>query len=256
MTPEGEADVTTDALLGGAVQLKQPARGHRAGTDAVLLAALAGIGDGEEVADLGSASGAVGLMIAARVPSARVVLAERDPALTDLARENVRLNGWADRIRVARIDAFAPSGWAGAGLAAGAADVVVTNPPFFEGGEPVSPDSRRRDAHVMSGGGSLARWVEAADRLLRPRGRLVLVHRADALRACLDALGTAFGAVDLTPIYPRAGKPASRIVIAARKGGRSPARIRPALILHTETGSFTEEAARLHVDPRGPGFDA
>ena len=35
-----------DAILGGRLRLRQPARGHRAGTDAVLLAAAIGLTEG------------------------------------------------------------------------------------------------------------------------------------------------------------------------------------------------------------------
>jgi hypothetical protein len=59
-------ETTDDSLLGGRVGLTQPARGHRAGTDAVLLAASAPVRAGEMVVDVGAASGAVGLMVAAR----------------------------------------------------------------------------------------------------------------------------------------------------------------------------------------------
>src|SRR3712207_6087045 len=88
--PAGAA-LTEDALLGGRVRLLQPRRGHRAGTDAVLLAAAVSPGDGERVVDLGAATGAVGLMIAAR-SNADLVFVDRDPVLLALCRDNLRLN--------------------------------------------------------------------------------------------------------------------------------------------------------------------
>ena len=59
-------ETTDDTLLNGKVALRQPARGHRAGTDAVLLAAASGIASGDRVLDIGAATGAVGLMAATR----------------------------------------------------------------------------------------------------------------------------------------------------------------------------------------------
>ncbi|MFN3482098.1 MAG: methyltransferase, partial [Rhabdaerophilum calidifontis] len=75
--------VTEDRLFGGRLLLLQPARGHRAGTDAVLLAA-ATPPDAARIADLGAASGIVGLRAAQIAPAARVLLVERDPALVAL----------------------------------------------------------------------------------------------------------------------------------------------------------------------------
>lgn len=239
-----------DALLGGRVRLLQPRSGHRAGTDAVLVAMLAGPGPGGGVVDLGSASGAVGLMLATSLPDARVVLVERDPTLVALARESIALNGLAGRVGVAACDVFGPpaawrAAWPEAILPLGTAGLVVSNPPFFEAeASRASPDPGRRSAHVMAGGG-LAEWVRAASRLLRPGGRLVMIHRADALAACLAAL-RGFGAIVLRPVHPRAGADASRIVLSACKGARTPLVIRPPLVLHGPDGRFTPEADALH----------
>lgn len=244
MSPDPE--VTEDGLLGGLVRLRQRRDGHRAGTDAVLLAGLAEAREGEHVVDLGAASGAVGLMLAARLPTLRVTLVERDPDQAALARENAALNGWADRVAVQVLDAFAPqTSWP----SLAPADLVVTNPPFFEtgAGRRVSPDPRRASAHVMAGG-TLQRWLAAAARLLTPRGRLVVIHRADALESCLAALHPHFGSPVVLPIQPRSDRAATRLLVRARRGGRAPLTLLPPLVLHGEDGRFTAEAARLH-DP-------
>lgn len=239
-------EVTRDALLGGTVALLQPRRGHRAGTDAVLLARLCGARDGERVADLGSASGAVGLMIAADRPGARLLFVERDPALVDLCRRNIALNGLAGRARVAEADVFAPAAARReAGLASGSADLVVTNPPFLGPHVRGSPDAGRRAAHVMSGG-DLAEWLGVAHDLLRARGRLCLIHRADQTGACLHALSRGFGSLVLVPVQPAENRDATRIVVSAVKGGRAALVLRPALVLHGPHGRFSAEAEALH----------
>lgn len=233
-------DVTDDALLDGRVRLLQPRRGHRAGTDAVLLAALADARPGERVVDLGSASGAVGLMIAARVAGTALDLLERQPDLVALARENIARNGLTERARACVFDAFAPAGGQG-----GAADLVVTNPPWFDGAARASPDPGRRAAHHLDGG-DLRTWCAAAAALLRPRGRLWLIHRAESLAELLAALDPVFGTIVVRPVQPKAGSDATRIVVSAVKGGRAPLRLASALVLHEEDGAFTPEAARLH----------
>src|ERR687890_1803475 len=137
-------EVSEDTLLDGRVRLKQLTRGHRAGTDAVLLAAAATPRPGDTVADVGAATGAVGLMIAARVPDVRLVFVERTPTLVALCRENVALNGLEDRARVIVADVLAP------GLPdvpRGEADLVATNPPFLDAAR------SRRSPHGGGGGG-------------------------------------------------------------------------------------------------------
>src|SRR5690349_18762620 len=95
------ADITEDALLDGRVRLLQRARGHRAGTDAVLLAAAAPVGPDDVVVDAGAATGAVGLMAAAREKNVRFVFVERDPELAELCRRNCDDNGVQGQVIVA-----------------------------------------------------------------------------------------------------------------------------------------------------------
>lgn len=85
--PAGSAaNATRDAFLGGLVELLQPARGtgHRAGLDAVYLAAAVDPSAQGHVLDLGSGSGAAGFCLAARVPGVRVSLVDRTPARSPL----------------------------------------------------------------------------------------------------------------------------------------------------------------------------
>lgn len=240
-------DVTEDAMLDGRVRLVQPRRGHRAGSDAVLLAAACGEADGETVADFGAGVGAVGLMVAARHPSCRGVLVENDPALAALARRNVALNGLADRFKVCEADILAPASIRRqAGLEAGSAGLVVTNPPFWPAGRVrTSPDAGRRAAHVMADE-ALDGWVRAAADVLAPGGRLVLIHRVDGLAGLLATLAGRFGDIAVRPVHPRCDRPAVRLLVAARKGSRAPLRLMPGFVLNGPDGRFTPEADAVH----------
>lgn len=89
---------TDDHLFTGTLRLRQPARGHRAGTDAVLLAAACPAG-ARRIVDLGSGVGAVGLRAAQVEPAAEVCLVDREAVLLDLANANTAANGLAARCR-------------------------------------------------------------------------------------------------------------------------------------------------------------
>ena len=62
-----EAEFTEDAFLGGQLRLRQPKSGHRAGHDAMLLAAATAARPGDRVVDFGAGVGAAGLAVASRV---------------------------------------------------------------------------------------------------------------------------------------------------------------------------------------------
>jgi tRNA1(Val) A37 N6-methylase TrmN6 len=244
--PEASAVFSDDALLNGRVRLLQPRGGHRAGSDAVLLAAAVEPLETGTVVDLGAGSGAVGLMIAARSRTT-IVFVEKDPVLAEMCRRNVDRNGLRDRARIIEADILAPASERRRhGLLAASADVVVTNPPYLEEGRSrSSPDAVRAKAHQLPEGG-IERWVRVCADLLKPKGRLTLIHRADRLADCLSYLERGFGAIAVKAIHPRADEPASRIVITAVKGSRAPMLLAPPLILHERHGRFTAEAEAIH----------
>ena len=236
-----------DAWLGGRLRLRQPARGaHRAGTDAVLLASLVRPVPGLTICDVGAATGAVGLAVAQRAPDCRVILVERDPDLAGLARENVALNGLESRAAVVVADVLAGGAERrAAGLVADLADLVLTNPPYFEAGRHrASPIAGKASAHTFTTHG-LERWLRTCVELLRPRGQLGMIHRADALPDCLDSLKGRFGAVAVRPVQARAGEPAIRVLISAVKGSRAPFTLLSPIVLHAADGSATPFAASL-----------
>jgi len=229
-----------DAVLGGRLILRQPFSGHRVGHDAILLAAAVSAHAGEQAIDLGAGVGAAGLALAQRIEGLNVTLVEIDPMLATLARDNAERNGLAARVRAVCLDIGASAAaFAAAGLATGAADCVLMNPPFNAQTNP-SPEPSRRLAYAATHG-ALRQWVDTASRLLRPSGPLTLIWRADGIAEVLAALDSGFGAASLLPIYGKPGSPAIRILVRAIKGSRAPLRLLPGLLLADASGKPTAE---------------
>jgi tRNA1(Val) A37 N6-methylase TrmN6 len=236
------AEMSEDAVLGGRLVLRQPLDGHRVGHDAILLAAATSARAGEHVIDLGAGVGATGLAVARRIEGVAVTLVEIDPVLAALAGENAARNGLAERVRTVCLDVAAPAAaFTAAGLAPGAADRVLMNPPFNAPQQQPSPDPGRRLAHSASRD-TLDQWVGAAARLLRPAGVITLIWRADALASLLAALAAGFGAVTLLPIHPKPGAPAIRVLARTVKASRAPLSLLPGFILADAAGRPTAQA--------------
>ena len=237
---------TADRLLGGRLSLVQRSTGHRAGTDAIVLAAAAGILDGDRFVDVGAGVGTVGLAMALRCAGATGILLEADPTAATLARENCARNGLDGRVRVVEADLFDKPLPRPADLAFESASLVVGNPPFYLSGEVrSSPDAGRALAHNLDSR-SHGDWVRAMLALLAPKGRFVIIHRPEALPALLEACLGRLGAVVVRPIQARRGRDAVRILLGGTKGSRAPFRIAPAFVLHEADGSFTPEAEAVH----------
>src|SRR3981189_3426531 len=88
--PAGE--FTEDAFLGGRLRLRQPRSGHRAGHDAMLLAAATSARSSDRVGDFRARVCAAGLAVAKRVAGLKLVLVEIDEKLAGLAQENAVSN--------------------------------------------------------------------------------------------------------------------------------------------------------------------
>jgi len=241
--------VTEDAVLGGRLRLRQPRRGHRVGHDAMLLAAACPARTGDKAVDLGAGVGAAGLALAARVSDTMVTLVEVDPQLAALADENARLNRMAGRVRAVALDAAAPArAFSAAGLAADSVARVLMNPPFNDPDrQRSSPDAARRLAHAAPRS-VLGPWIKTAARLLRARGTLTLIWRADGLADVLAALAPAFGAVAVVPVHPAPDRPAIRILATAVKASRAPLVLLPPLVLADASGRPTAAAEAVLRD--------
>jgi tRNA1(Val) A37 N6-methylase TrmN6 len=239
-------ETTEDAVLGGRLRLRQPARGHRVGHDAILLAAASPARAGERVVELGAGVGAAGLALAARVDGVKVTLVEIDPDLAALANENAERNTLAARVSAVSLDVAAPArSFAVAGLGPESVARVLMNPPFNDPRRHrASPEPRRRLAHAGSRA-ALAVWVKVAARLLRARGTLSLIWRADALADILGALPPAFGGACVLPVHGKPGEAAIRVLVRATKGSRAPLAILPGLILNDLAGHPTPEAEAI-----------
>ncbi len=215
--------LTRDAFLGGKLHLWQPARGFRAATDPVLLAAACPARPGDAVLDLGTGGGAAALCLAARVPGLVLTGLELQPSYADLARRNAAENGIALEVVTGDLAQMPPP-------LRRAFDQAIANPPYYPRNGTASPDAGR--ALALQGDLPIAAWIDAAARRLRPGGWLTMIFATDVLGEVLAALPPRLGSASLLPLAPREGRPALRLLLRARKGGRGALRLLPPLVLH------------------------
>lgn len=231
---------SVDRFLGGRVTLIQPVEGHRAGLDATLVQAAVPPDAKGHAIDLGAGTGAIAFALAARVPAIEVTAVERDTRLVALGCEALRL---ADNAHFAgRVSFVASDVSEVAGQISRKADWVLMNPPFDDAARMrPSPKPSRRAAHSAADA-LLQDWIDVAAHLLKPGGRLALIHRPADIARIAEALAGRFGDVRVLPVHPAADRPAIRIVVQARLARRAPLTLLPGLILHQAGGAWTREA--------------
>ena len=240
---------TEDRLLGGRVRLRQPKEGYRVAIDPVFLAGAVAAEPRQVVLDVGCGTGAAMLCLAARVPEVRVVGLETQRDLVRLAGDNVILNGMEARASVMIGDLLQPP----PRLSPGAFDHVMSNPPFNERGGSVAPPALGKAAATIEGEADLAAWVRFSLAMVRSKGTVTFIHRADRIDALLGQIAGRAGEVIIFPLWPAQGRPASRVLVRIRKQTVAPARLAPGLVLHEPDGRLT--AAAEAVLREGSGLE-
>jgi len=221
-------EVTEDALLGGRMRIRQPARGYRVNVDTLLLAAAVEAGEGMRLMEAGCGVGAAIIAVAVRNENISLLGVERETNIAEIARENVALNAMTQRIEIATGDALDRR------ANYGVFDGVFLNPPFDAGGDGVGPDPTRIHAYITEA--TVDAWIAALADRLKGGAALTLIHRAAKLPEILSAIEGRLGGTEIIPIRPNAGEPAKRAIVRARKGSRAPLRLLRGLDLHDAAG--------------------
>ena len=249
-----KSDETIEDLQRDGLRLIQKKHGFRFGSDSVLLAAYAAslfrAPDRRRflLADLGAGCGAVTILLAARFNSARIIGLEKDPASFSALQRNVFLNDLGDRVFPVQLDLrfLEEKKWPLLDLPPAACDLVVGNPPYLKPGQALptaEPSSAREEIDLP-----LASFMHAAARLLKAKGRLVLVQRPHRLADVLEALaGAGLTAKSLRFIHPLPGRaPHAFLLSALREGKPGGLKVEAPLVLAEQAGVPSREISDLY----------
>lgn len=184
----------------------------------------------------------IGLLVASRHPTVRVVGVEINADLARHAGINARANALEGRCGFVRGDLREAPRF----LPPGHFHRVVANPPFRSpGAGAASPDPARAGAR-QERTFSLADLTRVSAALLRHGGTLDLVHLAERLPEIFTGLvadGLAPKVLQL--VAPLPGSPPRLCLVSAIKGARPGLRIMPQLVVHERPGRYTREMSAL-----------
>ena len=226
----------------GGLNLRQPERGYRYSIDPFLLADFCKSRRSERILDLGTGVGVVGLLLASRHPSVRVIGIEIQPDLAGYAAENARANALDGRFRVIRGDLREAPRF----LPPEHFHRVVANPPYRRPGAGAPPADAGRAGARQELTFTLEDLVKTAAALLRYGGTLCVIHLAERLPELFRTLN----ASGLEPktmrlAAPYAAAPPRLCLVSAVKGGRPGLRALPQLVLHEPGGRYSGEVAAV-----------
>ena len=213
------------------------------GMDAVLLSGWARAGKGDRVLDLGTGTGIIPILMAAKTEASYLAGLEIQKESADMARRSVALNHLCERVEIIVGDIrHASELWA-----PGSFDVVTSNPPYMKGSHGLkNPDLPKAIARheILC---SLEDVVREAARLLRPGGHFFLVHRPFRLAEIFAEMAK----YHLEPkrmrlVYPYADREPNMVLIEGAKGGRPRMTVEKPLIVYRQPGVYTEEIYEIY----------
>jgi tRNA1Val (adenine37-N6)-methyltransferase len=229
-------------MANGGLILSQPESGYRYSLDPFLLADFCTPRRGERILDLGAGVGIIGLLLAKRHPSVRVIGIEIQPDLARHAAANARSNSLDGRCRIIRGDLRNAPRF----LPPEHFHRVVANPPFRRFGSGATPPNPGRAGARQELTFTLTDLAGTAAALLRFGGALCAIHLAERL----PELFKAFEASGLAPkklrlIVPYAASAPRLCLVSATKGARSGISVLPQLVLHEPGGRYTDEVTAM-----------
>lgn len=208
------------------------------GMDAVLLSGFARAGKGDRVLDIGTGTGIIPILMAAKTEAAHLTGLEIQKESADMARRSVALNCLTERIEIVTGDIreadriFDPASF----------DVVTCNPPYMIGHHGLQNQDAPKAIARHEICCSLEDIVSAAARLLRPGGHFFMVHRPFRLAEIIVSMtGRRLEPKRMRLVYPFADKEPNMLLIEGVRGGKPRMTVEKPLIVYSAPGEYTRE---------------
>lgn len=208
------------------------------GMDAVLLSGFASAPEGGRVLDLGTGTGIIPILMAAKTDAKELIGLEIQEESADMAQRSVVLNDLQDKVRIVQGDIKE----AGHIFDAASFDVVTSNPPYMIGGHGLkNPDGPKAIARheVLC---DLDDVIRAAARCLKSGGKFYMVHRPFRLAEIMVLMHEyKVEPKRMQLVYPYADKEPNMVLIEGARGGRSRLTVEKPLIIYEAPGKYTPE---------------
>jgi len=232
-----------DDLQRNGLRIIQRTDGFRFGTDAVLLADFAGVKKGEHVADMGTGTGVLPLLLSARAQDTTFDAFEIQSDVADMASRSVQLNHLEWRIRIHHADCRDAAGIIGHERC----HLVVSNPPYTKGGAGLLSPEQTRALSRSDSDCPIEDWIAACASLAQNGGRLCCVFPAPRFLELCDAMRAArVEPKRVRFVVARENAAPKLVLVEGLKGGRPSLHMQPMLITHDAQGNFTQEMRRIY----------
>ena len=232
-----------DDLQRNGLKIIQKTDGFCFGMDAVLLSGFASVKRGEKVLDMGTGTGIIPLLLSAKTEGEHFKALEIQKEIAELAARSVALNHLEEKIEIVTGDIKEASRIFGAA----SFDVVITNPPYMNDAHGLKNPTEVKAISRHEVLCTLDDVVREGAKVLKPGGRMYMVHRPHRLIEII----TAMKQYKLEPkrmkmVHPFKDKEANMVLIEAVRGGGSWLKMEAPIVVYKEPGVYTDEIYQIY----------
>ena len=213
------------------------------GMDAVLLSGFARVKVGEKVLDLGTGTGIIPILLEAKTDGSHFTGLELQAESADMAQRSVAYNRLEEKIDIVTGDIKDASTLFGAS----SFDVVTTNPPYMIGQHGLQNANEAKTIARHEICCTLEDVVAQSAKLLRPRGRMYMVHRPFRLvEICCLMHQYGIEPKRMRFVHPFADKEPNMVLIEGLRGGNARLTVERPLIIFERPEVYTEEITDVY----------
>lgn len=213
------------------------------GMDAVLLSHFTTLRKRDNVLDLGTGTGILPILLSAKTDAEHFDALEIQEESVDMAKRSVMFNHLEDRISIIHGDIKEASSI----FDVASFDAITTNPPYMNNNHGLkNPDMPKAIARheILCTFDDIAR---ESSRLLKPHGRLYMVHRPFRLAEIINTLNKyRLETKRICLVYPFIDKEPNMVLIEAVKDGNPMVKFEPPIIVYEAPGRYTEQIMKIY----------
>ena len=241
------ADERLDDLQNNGMKVLQKKRGFRFGMDSVLLKDFTRIKPGERVADLGTGSAVLPILLSQKEPTACFDAFEWQPDIADMASRSIQYNQLDGRITVHCADLRQADRIIGKA----SVHVVVCTPPYGKKDNILESPNETKRLSRQETSCTIEEILSACGSLLKNMGRLYMVFPSHRMLELFDEMRRyRLEPKRLRMVCGKASKAPYLLLIEGVKNAKPMLHWQPTLIVHHEDGTETEELKRIYLSGR------
>lgn len=232
-----------DDLQRNGMRIIQHPKAFRFGMDAVLLADFARLRPRDRVADMGTGTGILPLLLSQKEETCTFDAFEWQADMADMASRSVKLNGLGERITVHCADMRKAYEIIGREKM----NAVICNPPYGKRGGVLTSETESVLLARHETDCTIENVAAACAAVLKNLGRLYIVFPAQRMLELCDALRKSrLEPKRIRMVCPHVDKPPYLVMIEAMKNAKPQLLWMPPLVVYHADGSETDEIKRIY----------